>query len=121
VELRCTATGDVAVVADAGRLAQATGNLLANALEHGRGDVEVSVCVRHGRARVEVSDHGGGLREPLPAPSRGRGQRGRGLAIAAAIAARHGGRLAAAPAVGGTTVALELPLAPVAARRARTG
>lgn len=113
VRLTCTQSGDVHVLGDRDRLAQATGNLLANALEHGRGDVELRVCVRHGRARVEVSDHGLGLGGPLPArpPRRGRGKRGRGLTITAGIAAGHGGRLSAAPTASGTTMALEFPLA----------
>lgn len=111
VELTCTQAGDVHVMGDRGRLAQATGNLLANAIEHGRGDVDVRVCVRRGRVRIEVSDEGSGLSGPLPAPPRrGRGRRGRGLSITAGIAERHGGRLAAAPASRGTTLALELPL-----------
>jgi len=42
-------------------------------------------------------------------PRAGRGHRGRGLAIAAEIAARHGGRLATAPATGGGRVVLDLP------------
>lgn len=112
VELTYAQVGDVHVLGDPDRLAQATGNLLANALEHGRGDVELRVCIRHGSARIEVSDQGLGLGGP-PArkPKRGRGRRGRGLAITAGIAAGHGGRLAAAPTAAGTTMALELPLA----------
>jgi signal transduction histidine kinase len=72
------------------------------------------------RVRIEVIDDGPGLSAPVAAlarrPRAGRGRRGRGLAIAAEIAARHGGRLAAAPAAGGGRVVLELPLAGQAAR-----
>ena len=97
------------------RLAQATRNLLANAIEHGGGDV----CVR-GRGdgatlRVEVTDSGRGLPAPVAElvrrPRAGRGTRGRGLAIAAAIAERHGGRIAAAPSDRGARLVLELPAA----------
>ena len=38
-----------------------------------------------------------------------RGPRGHGLAIAAAIAEQHGGRLTAAPVIGGARLVLELP------------
>ncbi len=95
------------------RLAQVTGNLIANAIEHGGGVVEVHGRVDHARARIEVSDTGPGLPAPIPELVRGarwgRGRRGRGLAIASAIAAGHGGRLAAAPAVRGARLVLELP------------
>lgn len=95
------------------RLAQATGNLIANALEHGRGGIDLSVRAAGGRVRVEVADRGPGLPagvDELAARARsGRGPRGRGLAIASEIARRHGGRLAAAPSGGGARIALDLP------------
>ncbi|HEY1360526.1 MAG TPA: ATP-binding protein [Thermoleophilaceae bacterium] len=54
--------GRATVLADRGRLAQAVGNLLANAAEHGEGPVELS-AERRGRAvRVEVRNRGRGLR-----------------------------------------------------------
>ena len=96
------------------RLAQVTGNLIANAIEHGGGVVEVHGRGDRGRARIEVTDSGPGLPAPvaeLVRAARGGdgGRRGRGLAIAAAIAADHGGRLAAAPSVRGARLVLELP------------
>ncbi len=95
------------------RLAQATGNLIANAIEHGGGAVEVHGSVDEGRARVEVSDTGPGLPAPVAElarrPRAGRGARGRGLAIASAVAASHGGRLAAGPSRRGARLVLELP------------
>jgi signal transduction histidine kinase len=98
------------------RLAQATGNLIANAIEHGGGVVEVRGRGDVGRARIEVSDRGPGLPAPVAElarrPGRGRGARGRGLAIVCAVAESHGGRLAAAPAARGARGArlvLELP------------
>jgi signal transduction histidine kinase len=96
------------------RLAQATGNLIANAIEHGGGVVSVrGCCCAPGRARIEVIDTGPGLPAPVAElvsqRRRGRGERGRGLAIAAAVAAGHGGRLAAAPSRRGARLVLELP------------
>lgn len=97
------------------RLAQAFSNLVANALEHGPGSIEL--CAREvGRrfVRIEVIDEGPGLPAPVGEltrrPRAGRGRRGRGLAIAAEIADRHGGRLAAAPAARGARIGLELPV-----------
>jgi DNA-binding response OmpR family regulator len=95
------------------RLAQAVGNLVANALEHGTGRVELLARSLGDRVRIEVADEGPGLPAPVRdltrRPRAGRGRRGRGLAIAADIADRHGGRLVAAPSSRGARVALELP------------
>jgi signal transduction histidine kinase len=95
------------------RIAQATRNLIANAIEHGRGSVEVRCRSDAATVRIEVVDGGPGLPAPVGELTRrargGRGTRGRGLAIAAAIAADHGGRLASAPSERGARVVLELP------------
>ena len=117
VELRAGWSGGSARVwADRLRLAQATGNLIANAIEHGGGVVEVRGSVQRGRARIEVSATGPGLPAPVAVlvrrPYGGRGARGRGLAIASAIATGHGGRLAAAPSEQGARLVLELPATP---------
>lgn len=103
------------VVGDRLRLAQAISNLVANALEHGPGRIELTarlVGARH--VRIEVIDEGPGLPVPLAELTRraraGRGRRGRGLAIAAQIAECHRGRLVAAPAPRGTRIGIELPL-----------
>ncbi len=100
------------------RLAQATGNLLANAIEHGRGPIEVRGYAERDSVRIEVVDCGPGLPAPVSdIARRGRGRRGgwpgrgRGLAIACAVAAVHGGRLAAAPSEHGARLVLELPIA----------
>jgi signal transduction histidine kinase len=105
------------------RLAQATGNLIANAIEHGGGVVAV-----HGRVsgenlvRIEVVDDGPGLPAPVAElarrPHAGRGRRGRGLAIALGVAQAHGGRLAAAPSERGARLVLELPVSGGAPARA---
>ena len=95
VRLRWDA-GPVAVRADRGRLAQAFSNLLANAVEHGSGRVEVHGTRAGDRVRVEVRDEG---------------PRGRGLEIAAQAVEEAGGALELDRAEDGTTVAVELPLA----------
>jgi signal transduction histidine kinase len=104
------------------RLAQATGNLIANAIEHGGGPVVVRGRVvggaaggaaGSGRVRIEVIDGGPGLPATVTKlarrPRGGRRSRGRGLAIAAAIAHGHGGCLAAAPSERGARLVLDLP------------
>lgn len=105
----------VRVHADRRRLAQAVGNLLANAIEHGGARVEVRVAQRGDLIRIEVSDDGRGLPAPVAELSRhgrrARGAHGHGLAIASSIAEAHGGRLAAAPAHVGARLVLELPAA----------
>jgi signal transduction histidine kinase len=120
VELRMSwSGGSAAVVGERFRLAQATGNLIANAIEHGGGVVEVRGRVERSVVRVEVSDEGPGLSVPLPelvrrARRRRRGgdrSRGHGLAVAAAVAAAHGGRLAPAPSERGARLVLQLPVA----------
>jgi signal transduction histidine kinase len=114
-ELRVGPTPREALVrGDRVRLAQAVGNLLANALEHGAGRVEIGARALTGRVRIEVSDEGAGLPAPIAElarrPRAGRGRRGRGLAIAADIVARHGGRLVSAPSARGARLAIELPV-----------
>jgi signal transduction histidine kinase len=87
--------GPVTIRANRGRLAQALGNLLANAVEHGGGHVRVTGRRTKRGIRVEVRDSG----------------RGHGLTIAAKAVRDAGGRLTAAKAGSGTAVAIELPIA----------
>jgi signal transduction histidine kinase len=107
---------DVLLRGDRLRLAQACGNLLANAIEHGGGEVLLRARASRHTVRIEVLDAGPGLPAPVVELTRrargGRGLRGRGLAIAADAAARHGGRLAAAPSERGARLVLELPIPP---------
>ncbi len=115
---------EVPVWGDRLRLAQAVGNLLANAIEHGGDRVEVRVGRRGDRVRVEVSDDGRGLPAPVAELSRrrrrARAAHGHGLGIASAIAAAHRGRLAAAPAQRGARLVLELPAADPSRRPSST-
>ncbi len=110
------------VLGDRLRIAQATGNLIANAIEHGGGNVEVRGAHRRDGVRIEVIDSGPGLpasvSELTRRARRGHGRnergrqrpgRGRGLAIASAVATAHGGRLASAPCDRGARLVLELP------------
>jgi signal transduction histidine kinase len=102
---------NVLVRADARRLSQATGNLIANALEHGAGTVRLGARLEARRVRIEVSDDGPGLPAPIPSLSRPRGARGRGLAIVAEVARRSGGALHSAPSARGARLVIQLPAA----------
>jgi signal transduction histidine kinase len=103
--------GTLVVHADALRLAQAFGNVVANAIEHGGGAIVVRTCHVGDRIRVEVADGGPGLpasiAELARRPRAGRGTRGRGLAIAGSVLAHCGGHVATLPA----GVAIDLPAA----------
>jgi signal transduction histidine kinase len=95
------------VLGDPARLAQALGNLVANALEHGAPPVVMRARRAGARVRLEVHDNGPGLpASPRALTRNARGLRGHGLAIADSIAERHEGRLVA----DGAMLALELPL-----------
>jgi signal transduction histidine kinase len=85
--------GPAPVDADPGRIAQALGNLLANALEHGGGGAVLRGVRRGGAVRIEVAD------------------RGRGLTIAQRAAEEAGGRLELSSTRAGTVAAIELPVA----------
>jgi signal transduction histidine kinase len=124
VRVELPAGGEVFVTGERLRLAQALGNLLANSVEHGEGDVVVRLRAGAGTARIDVCDGGRGLPVPLAeliGSGRLRGwhawlpptrvsERGHGLRIVAGIAASHGGRLISAPSDRGARLVLELPL-----------
>jgi signal transduction histidine kinase len=98
--------GHAWVRADRGRLAQAFGNVMANAVEHGSGPIEITAVRKGPRAvRVEVKN------ETVAAASRRRrAGRGRGLGIAARAVAEAGGTLTVEHTGAGTRAAVELPL-----------
>jgi signal transduction histidine kinase len=81
--------GRATVRTDPRRLAQALGNLVANAAEHGRGPVVVRGHRAGTSVRIEVADRGPGI----PGGRRRRGARG--LTIAEAAAQDAGARLEA--------------------------
>ena len=120
VELLVEAPAGLVLEADPLRMEQAVGNLVDNALRHGRGRIEL-VAEDGPRLRtLRVRDDGPGFPEELVPvaferftrgdPARGRGGAGLGLAIVQAIARAHGGRAVARNrAAGGAEVALELP------------
>ncbi|HEX2160886.1 MAG TPA: ATP-binding protein [Thermoleophilaceae bacterium] len=106
--------GRAAVSADRARLAQAFGNLLANAAEHGSGPIEIHAVRKGPRAvRVEVRD--GGARAPVRQGARaGRPidrERGRGLGIAERAIREAGGTFELERGRAGTVAVVELPIA----------
>jgi signal transduction histidine kinase len=100
----------VSVAADRRRLAQAFGNLLANAVEHGGGEIVVRGRRSGDGLRVEVEDAGG-----LTPATAGGARRGRGLGIASRALRHAGGRLTSVDRPdGGRVVTVELPADPAA-------
>jgi signal transduction histidine kinase len=97
----------VAVRADRGRLAQALGNLLANAFEHGSGPIDLRGRSDGAAVVVEVADRGPG---DVPGPARA-ADRGRGLGIAARAVEDAGGTLTIRQTGDGTVAAVEIPVA----------
>jgi signal transduction histidine kinase len=112
VSLRLDPGGSV-VKTDGVRVAQAVGNVVANAIEHGGGAIEIRTRRLDRGLRVEVSDGGPGLPAPvaeLVRVSRRRpGGRGRGLAIASRALEREGTSLLTLPSARGACLAFELP------------
>jgi len=92
------------VRADPGRLAQALGNLLANAFEHGTGPVALRGRSDGETVVVEVHDRGPG------APAVDDRDRGRGLGIAARAVSDAGGTLRVRSGEDGTVAAVEIPV-----------
>ncbi|HEX6461610.1 MAG TPA: ATP-binding protein [Thermoleophilaceae bacterium] len=107
--------GPLTVRGDRARLEQALGNLVDNALRHGRGRVRLSAVGRDGHVELHVTDEGDGL-PPEFVPhaferftradgARSRGGAGLGLAIVSAVAESHGGSAGAR----GADVWIQLP------------
>ena len=120
LELR-TSGSPATVLGDSRYLLQAIENLVANACEHGRGRVRVTVVSDVAGARVEVSDMGDGPSAAVMRRTRWRARgrrrsrrphrsrRGHGMVIAARVARENGGCLRARSDADGTVVSLELP------------
>jgi signal transduction histidine kinase len=130
--------GEAAVEGNRLELAAALDNLIANALEHGDGPIELAADLAGDRICLAVVDSGSGAgrrareREAVlkgrGARRRGRGPFGRltgrarhghGLRLVRRTAARHGGVFALHKGERGTSAVLELPLAPRPRRAVR--
>lgn len=118
--LEVDAPGGLVLSADAVRLEQALGNLVENALRHGRGAVRLAAVEGDGGVELHVLDEGPGFPPELleraferftrADEARGGGGAGLGLAIAEVIARAHGGSAhAAARPGGGADVWLSIP------------
>lgn len=107
------------VNADPDRVRQILGNLIENAIQHARGQVQVRVTPE---ATLQVDDDGPGIPEESrqvvftrftrldESRSRDTGGSGLGLAIVQALAAAHGGQAqASASALGGAQFTVSLP------------
>jgi heavy metal sensor kinase len=99
------------VHADRVRIEQALGNLVDNALRHGKGSVTLRAAAVDGCVELHVQDQGPGFphayldhafeRFALPDPGRESAGAGLGLSIVRMIAEAHGGTARAANAAGG--------------------
>ena len=98
---------------DRGELGRALGNLMANAAEHGSGDVRVKGRAMPDAVRIEIRNGNGRSTGRPSAPAVADPavavERGRGLAIARRAARRLGGRLMVQVGKRETVAVLELP------------
>jgi signal transduction histidine kinase len=124
--------GEAAVEGNRLELAAALDNLIANALEHGGGSIELSADLAGDRICLAVVDSGSGAarrarereavlkgRDARRRAGRGpfgrltgRARHGHGLRLVRRTAAAHGGAFALHKGERGTSAVLELPLAP---------
>jgi signal transduction histidine kinase len=111
---------DVAVVADGDLLAQALGNVIANAVEHARSEVRVDTHLHGPTVVVEVRDDGPGVAPEagdriferfFRGPRASRHGSGLGLAIASAAAEAAQGTLELLPAENGSGAAFRFTIA----------
>jgi two-component system osmolarity sensor histidine kinase EnvZ len=137
LELRWDA-GEAAVEGNRLDLAAALDNLIANALEHGAGPIELAADLAGDRICLAVVDSGNGAgrrarqrdavlkgrdarrRREWRGPFgrlNGRARHGHGLRLVRRTAAAHGGAFALHKGEHGTSAVLELPLAPRASGR----
>ena len=116
------------VRADRRQLHQALGNLVGNALDHGRGVIQLSSRRDGDRLALVVTDEGDGFGDDVIGQATERFVRragstgaGLGLAIVAAVADAHGGRVGVANASGGAEAWFSVPLAGVRGQQVLTG
>ena len=106
-ELSVDAPDGLTMSADPGRLRQALGNLVDNALRHGEADVALIARERDGGVELEVSDRGPGFsprmrerafeRFARDDEARSGGGAGLGLSIVRAVVDAHGGEVRIVP------------------------
>ena len=102
------------------RIEQALGNLVDNALRHGKGDVLIAAGAVGGSVFVEISDEGPGFPSDFKARAferfsradqgRTEGGTGLGLAIVRAVAEAHGGSASVAANGGRSAIRVEIPV-----------
>jgi signal transduction histidine kinase len=111
-ELRASwRAGPAQVRGRSGRLAQALDNLIANAVEHGRGDVLVESDLVGNSIRIAVADGGQGVPSVSHiGKSSPQSRRGHGLAITKSTVREHGGRLLFEQREMGSAAVIELPV-----------
>jgi signal transduction histidine kinase len=125
---RCSldwSAGSATALTDRGRLAQAVGNLMANSVEHGAGELDVRARQMPGGIRLEFRNSNRKLVRTGPDGDRrvadgDRSGRGNGIAIAAQAARDLGGRLLVDVQAAGTLAVLELPERPASSGEPRT-
>jgi signal transduction histidine kinase len=118
--VRVEADPSLVVTADPERLEQMLINLIANALRHGRPPVVVGAAAVADRVRIEVRDHGPGVRpeirdrlfDPFAGSADQPGSTGLGLWIVDRLARAHGGGVGYEPADPGARLVLTLPRGP---------
>ncbi len=133
-EIRVGSMVELTVDLDPGRVEQALGNLVENALLHGSGRVELSAALTERQVEFHVTDEGAGFPPDFASrafdrfsradEARRRAGSGLGLAIVRAIAVAHGGTVGVAQTLrGGADVWLAVPLRPLtpAVRRRQRG
>jgi len=116
--IQVEAPRDLQLFADPLRLRQALGNLLDNALRHGKGDVRLAARSCDTGIELDLADQGDGFGPDIAEraferftrgdQARTRGGAGLGMAIVRAVAEAHGGRVAIVPG-SGATVRVWLP------------
>lgn len=93
------------------RFVEVVANLLANAVQHGAGRIDLTARVRSDHLRIEVTDQGPGLAAPTARLLRRvpKGMHGHGLSVARRAATALGGGLHSAPSAGGARFVFKVP------------
>lgn len=115
--IEVVAAGATTALADPGALRRVVVNLVANAIEHGGGRVQLRVGQRSGELWLHVADRGPGMTSAQVESAferrarDGDDPRGRGLPIAAGLVRAMGGRISVRSELGvGTVFTVRLPV-----------